>query len=61
MELNSRPPGGGGAVVDAFRSAFRARMAEVCAPDRLRVRIGMMLALEQLLVGAGEPGGEWPR
>ncbi|HSB53439.1 MAG TPA: hypothetical protein VLD58_03750 [Gemmatimonadales bacterium] len=46
---------------DPFFQAVRCRLAAERAPDTLRIRIGMMLALEQLAGGAGEPGHEGPR
>jgi hypothetical protein len=40
---------------DFFTQAVRTRLADERAPDHLRVRIGLMLALEQLAAGGGEP------
>ncbi len=45
---------------DPLLAAVRSCLAVERAPDRLRARIGAMLALEQLSAG-GEPHHEGPR
>jgi hypothetical protein len=52
---------GGRPTDDPFLRALQGRLRAFRAPESLRARIGAMLAVEQAVTDAGEPGEELSR